>query len=260
MDVWDVHGHLSGVPGTPEERITRLLEFADRMCIARVVVFMGTSFSHDPSPERLRRENDEVMRAVKQGGGRVLGFVYLNPKHVEASLDEINRCVQDGPLVGIKLWIAMRCREKNLDPIMRRAAELGVPVLQHAYWRTHGNLPGESYPEDVALLAERHPDVSIIAAHIGNDWERGIRAVRRQTNVVAEISGSDPTAGMVEMAVRELGAKRVVYGSDFGGRSMASQLAKVWGADISEHDKRLILGENTRRLLQPALEAKGIEL
>jgi len=49
--------------------------------------------------------------------------------------------------------------------------------------------------------------------------------------VTAEICGSDPTAGIVEMAVRELGAQRVMYGSDFTGRSFASQLAKVYGAD-----------------------------
>jgi hypothetical protein len=40
--------------------------------------------------------------------------------------------------------------------------------------------------------------------------------------------GFDPTAGVTEMAVREVGAARVLYGSDAGGRSFASQLAKVW--------------------------------
>ena len=64
---------------------------------------------------------------------------------------------------------------------------------------------------------------------------------------------------MAEMAVRELGAERVLYGSDAGGRSFASQLAKVYSADISLEAKRLILRENLRRLLAPALKAKGLE-
>jgi predicted TIM-barrel fold metal-dependent hydrolase len=59
------------------------------------------------------------------------------------------------------------------------------------------------------------------------------------------------------MAVRELGAERVIYGSDAGGRSFASQLAKVTGAEIPESARRLILGENLRRLLTPILKAKG---
>jgi predicted TIM-barrel fold metal-dependent hydrolase len=258
--VWDVHCHFSGVTGTPEERIDRLLYFADRMKVDRLILFMGTSWSGDPSPDRLRQENDEVLRAVEHSQGRAFGFVYLNPKHVEESLDELDRCVHDGPMVGIKLWIALECSHNNLDPILRRAAELKAPVLQHAYMRTNGNLPGESSPLDVAALARRHPTVPIIAAHTGNDWERGIRAIRQTENVFAEICGSDPTAGMVEMAVRELGAERVMYGSDIGGRSFASQLAKVQGADISGRDKQLILGGNVERVLQPIFDAKGIKL
>ena len=40
------------------------------------------------------------------------------------------------------------------------------------------------------------------------------------------------------MAVRELGAERVIYGSDAGGRSFATQLAKVHGADIPRNAKQ----------------------
>jgi predicted TIM-barrel fold metal-dependent hydrolase len=61
------------------------------------------------------------------------------------------------------------------------------------------------------------------------------------------------------MAVRELGAERVVFGSDAGSRSFASQLAKVQDADIPEDAKKLILRDNLRRLLLPILQAKGIK-
>jgi hypothetical protein len=59
------------------------------------------------------------------------------------------------------------------------------------------------------------------------------------------------------MAVRELGAERVVYGSDVGGRGFASQLAKVAGADIPDAGKELVFGGNLRRLFAPILRAKG---
>jgi predicted TIM-barrel fold metal-dependent hydrolase len=187
-----------------------------------------------------------------------MGFVYVNPQHGQASLAELDRCVRDGPMVGVKLWIAMACSRPELDPIAARAGELGVPVLQHAYWRTAGNPPDESTPPDVAALAARHPKTSFICAHSGSDWERGFRAIRTAKNVWAEICGSDPTAGMVEMAVRELGAERVLYGSDAPGRGFASQLAKVYGADVPLESKRLILRGNLERLLAPALKAKGV--
>jgi hypothetical protein len=62
------------------------------------------------------------------------------------------------------------------------------------------------------------------------------------------------------MAVRELGAERILYGSDCGGRSFASQLAKVVSAEIPEEARRKILGANLRRILFPILRAKGVRL
>jgi predicted TIM-barrel fold metal-dependent hydrolase len=125
--------------------------------------------------------------------------------------------------------------------------------------KVDGNLPGESSPYDLVELARRHPGANFICAHTGGDWERGIRIIRNTKNISAGMAGFDPTAGVVEMAVRELGPERVVYGSDVGGRSFASQLAKVMGADIPDSTKELVLGGNLRRLLTPALRARGYQ-
>ncbi|MFG0260946.1 MAG: amidohydrolase family protein, partial [Novipirellula sp. JB048] len=146
------------------------------------------------------------------------------------------------------------------DPLIRRCGELNALIYQHTFFKITGNLPGESTPLDLAQLAARHPEVPLICGHSGGDWTLGIRAIREFPNVSVGIGGSDPTAGFVEMAVRELGAERVLYGSDIGGRSFATQLAKVYGAQISGEDRRLILGGNLRRMLKPILLQKGIEL
>ena len=112
---------------------------------------------------------------------------------------------------------------------------------------------------DLVALAKRHPNATLICGHTGGDWELGIRAIRAHDLALAETGGSDPISGFVEMAVRELGADRVLYGSDAGGRSFASQLAKVQGADVPDEAKRKILGENLKRLLAPILKAKGVK-
>jgi hypothetical protein len=259
IPAWDAHTHLAGVSGTVPQRVATLLKHADRVGVERIAVSMGCTFHSHPTPEQLRRENDDVLQAVAAAPKRVLGFVYLNPQHQQASLAELDRLVSHGPMVGVKLWIAMVCSRPELDPIVRRAGELRVPVLQHTFFRAGGNLPDESSPADLAVLATRHPQVSFICAHAGNDWERGVRAVRAAKNVWIDIGGCDPAAGMVEMAVRELGAERVLFGSDAGGRSFASQLAKVYGAEIPAAAKRLVLRENLRQLLAPALAAKGVK-
>lgn len=263
MDIWDLHCHISGIglpEATPEQRLTKLVEIADRMGIERLCVFMGMRFAYDPSPANMRRDNDEVLRAIEKFPKRVFGFVYLNPKHVDESLAELERCVAHGPMVGVKLWVALRCNAPELDPIIHRASELKAIIFQHTFFKITGNLPGESTPEDFVELASRHPSVPLICGHTGADWERGIQAIKPLKNTYADLAGCDPVAGYTEMAVRELGADRVIYGSDAAGRSFASQLAKVYGAVIPDKTKQLIFSGNLKRLMLPILTAKGIKL
>jgi uncharacterized protein len=258
--IWDLHCHLTGTGKTPEERMQRLMQYADRLGIERVFVYMGMTWTRNPTPQQLRQQNDEVLQALAHWHDRAFGLCYVSPEHVAASLREIDRCVRDGPMVGIKLWVAGKCSAPEIDPIIRRAAGLKGIIFQHTWFKTDGTqYPGESTPLDLVELARRHPQTPLICGHGGGTWELGIRAVRAVPTISLEIAGSDPTNGMVEMAVRELGAERVVYGSDAGGRSFGSQLAKVQGADVPEEAKRLILGGNLRRLMQPILQAKGIK-
>jgi uncharacterized protein len=259
--IWDLHVHLSGVPGrTPEERMAQMLEYADRMGIERLCVYMGMSWSKNPTPERLRQENDEVLQAIAHWHDRCFAFCYVSGEHPEASLAEIERCVAKGPMVGIKLWVAKKCSDEALDAIIRRAAELKAVIFQHTWFKTDGSTyPGESSPDDLVALVKRHPNVPLICGHTGGTWELGIRAVRPYKNVSIDLAGSDPVNGFVEMAVRELGPERIIYGSDSGGRSFASQLAKVHGANVPDAAKRLIFGENLKRMMLPILKDKGMK-
>ena len=259
LEVWDLHCHLGGFDGkSPAAKAAEMMRFADRMGIDRLCVYMGYPMLYDPTPEEMRAQNDQVIQGLEKWHHRTFGFVYLNPNHLDASLKEFDRCVTNGRMVGVKLWVAKRAGGRELDAIVERAAASRAIIFQHTWFKVNGNLTGESTPLDVAELARRHPGVPIICGHTGGDWELGIRAVRDIGNVYLDLAGSDPTAGFVEMAVREVGAERVLYGSDIGGRSLASQLAKVLDAEISEDAKRLILAGNLKRMMAPILNAKGI--
>lgn len=256
--IWDLHCHLLGVAGrTPEEKMANLLEIADRHGIERLCLFFSSTWSKTPTPEELKADNDVVMQAMSHWANRTHGFCYVSGEHVEFSLAEMDRCIKNGPMVGIKLWVAKRASEKDLDAIIRKASELKAVIFQHTWFKQDGTqYPGESTPLDLVELAKRHPQTHFICGHAGGQWELGIRAIRASKNVSIELAGSDPTAGFTEMAVRELGPERIIYGSDSAGRSFASQLAKVFGADISEDAKRMIFSENLRRLIETALKAK----
>jgi predicted TIM-barrel fold metal-dependent hydrolase len=221
---------------------------------------MGAPFLIAPTPEQFREQNDQVLLAISHWHHRAFGFVYLNPEYLQESLQELDRCVKDGPMTGIKLWVAKRCDSASVDAIVRRAIELKAIIYQHTWLKTTGNLDGESTPADLNALASRHPEASIICGHTGGNWELGIRTIRDLPHVSVDLGGGDPTAGIVEMAVRELGASRVLYGSDVAGRSFASQLGKVNAAEITPQEKQMILGQNLRRLMSPILQAKGVRL
>jgi predicted TIM-barrel fold metal-dependent hydrolase len=262
LRIWDQHAHLSSVPGnTPEEHMAFLVKCMDRVGVERLILSQGYSAEEHPTPDQIRAENDRVMRAVKAFPDRAYGSVYLSPVYLGFSLQEFDRCVRDGPMVSIgEIEAEARCNVPEMDPIVERAVEMNLPVLQHEWLKAGGNETGESSPFDVVELARRHPKLQIVCAHTGGNWELAIRAIRTTKNVYAGIAGSDPTSGFVEMAVRELGAERVIYGSDVGGRSFSSQIAKVAGANISTADKELILGGNLRRLLTPMLQRKGYKV
>src|SRR3990172_5550104 len=118
--IWDLHCHLSGVQGsTPEQRMSQLLRYADRMGVERLIVYMGMRWAQDPTPEDLRQQNDEVLQAISHWHDRAFGFVYLSARHVDASLAELERCVANGPMVGVKLWVAKKCDDQQIDPIIR---------------------------------------------------------------------------------------------------------------------------------------------
>lgn len=262
MRIWDAHSHLEALRGNTLERIEILVRHMDKLGVERLLLSQGFGqYMYHPTPEQVRIENDRVMEAVRHFRDRAYGSLYLSPGNVDSSLQEFDRCIRDGPMVMIgELETDIRCNSPALDPLVERAISLNVPILQHTWTVSSGNGPGDSSPSDLVELAKRHPRGQFICGHTGGNWELGIRAIRETKNICAEIAGSDPTSGFTEMAVRELGAERVVYGSDVGGRSFASQIAKVLGAEIPDSAKELILGGNLRRLLQPILKAKGLPL
>ena len=252
MTVIDCHIHLNCADGRyDEDEVQRCLILADRAGIDHMVYLMFLSNGQvDPQAADLVISNDIGSELVRRHPDRFSSFCYLNPSLPEAfSLAEIDRCIVRGPLLGIKLWISVHADDPRLDPIMQRAAQLNVPVLHHAWYKATEFVLNESTPAQVATLARRHPDVTIIMAHLAGGGWRGVRDVRDCPNVVVDTSGAQPHAGLVEYAVEQLGAERVVFGSDWPIRDFAVQRARVDGAGITAAQKALILGGTMERVL-----------
>lgn len=249
----DCHIHLSS-PGCRfnREDVESCLGLADRAGIDHMVYLFNLQDSggYDPAPDDILRSNDLGMTLVQQHPDRFSSFCYLNPAHNEGFLlDEIERCIAQGPCAGIKLWVSVKADDTRLDPIMERAAALHIPILHHAWYKATGYALNESTPAEVSTLAGRHLDVPIIMAHLGGGGWRGVLDVKEYPNVLVDTSGAQPQAGLVEYAVEQLGAERVVFGSDWPIRDFAVQRARIDGANLTDHQKIVILGENMAHLL-----------
>lgn len=212
--------------------------------------------------DTLRDRPDTVIRPLKRWPDLLLGMIQLNANRVEESLAAIDRWIANGPMVGACFPgggpAAVCCTSPNFVPLVRRLSELQAAVVQHTWFKTGGKQhPGESTPAELASLAAKFPDQPFICAHAGGQWQLGIRAVRSVSNVLVETSGFDATAGFLEMAIRELGGKRVVFGSHLPSRSLGTELAKVSAAAIPMRDKQRVFGENFRELLRPILNRQN---
>jgi len=65
--------------------------------------------------------------------------------------------------------------------------------------------------------------------------------------VYLDTSGSVIDEGMIESAVRELGAERLLFGTDM---TMEGGVGKILGADITEEQRERIFWNNMKDILE----------
>src|SRR6185369_6163596 len=95
--------------------------------------------------------------------------------------------------------------------------DVDAPVM------THSGCPN-SMPADFVPFANDHPTVHLLLAHLGNgagdgqqrpDLQvRAIQAARHGNLWVDTSSARSVLPGLIEWAVKEIGAERILFGSD----------------------------------------------
>ena len=194
-----------------------------------------------------RTGNDRTASFVGQRPDRFIGFAYVSPLTAETMLDELTRAVDRLGCRAIKLYAPYTSYRINglvWDPIYAFANSRRLAILHHTD-EAHS-------PADLADAARRFPCARFVAAHSGNTGgarRLAIAAAQAYPNYYLETASTFRTPGVIEQLVAGAGAERVVFGSDTPLMDPRSQIGKIITADISDDAKRLILGENARRLL-----------
>lgn len=251
----DVHGHVGRYDRGQRREADRwcsgtaaqVVELADRARIGLTVVSALEAllpFGGDPL-----RGNEQVVKAVARQP-RLRFWAVLHPT-VEGSYPQVERLLRHPSCCGIKIHPDAHhylITERG-GAIFEFAARQNTVVL------THSGQYGAN-PEDFIPFADRHPNVRLILAHLGNDegsLHRQAFACRRSRhgNVYVDTSSAASIqSGLIESAVADLGHERILFGTDTPLYFAPAHRARIDHALISDVAKRAILQGNAARLLR----------
>lgn len=212
--------------------------------------FGRRSPTYFPSQADVVTGNDFSLVMQREHPDRVRCYACVNPNHTDHALGEIARCRSAG-MIGIKLAASRRANDPLLDPVCRRARELGLPILHHIWQGRRRDWPGQEASDggELCQLAKRHQDVNFILAHVGGggDWRHTMAEVRPHRNVYLDLSGSGVDGGMLDACLSAAGADRLLWGSDITmetGWAKLRYLARV----LPPADLELVAWKNAARI------------
>jgi len=201
-----------------------------------------------------KEDIEQVANAVREYPTRIVGFAHINP-HCQDACRELDRAVNDLGLKGVKVHPALdgfAIHDEIMYPIVERARDLKVPILTHAGWAGIGCGCLFAQPLELLYLAELYPDVCMIMGHMGGDenyWPSAIKAAKKADNIILDTSAFC-IPHVIQRAARDVGAERMIFGSDFPWTFQRLELQKIRMLNLTEREKDMILGKNMLRILK----------
>ena len=250
MRIFDFHLHpgydFHGDAKTPEDFAAGLLPHGVVGCAGSVSHKADSQLPAQAYAEVLPRLNREAIDFAAACPVAYCPGIHVHPAHPELSCAEILHYAANGVrLVGELVPYLMGWRN-YADPvlweILRVAERRGMVLSFHPNKR----------PEDMEPLLAALPEMPIVIAHLDGYglYEFEIEMMQKYENVYADISAHGAEReGMLEDAVRRVGADRILYGSDYPGYSPEPFVSAVLRADLTDDVREAILFQNAARLL-----------
>ena len=218
-----------------------LLRIADELGIDRLCCTDLTALFYD-----MHEGNRLLFEEMKLHGDRILGYCSLHStRYGQEGLDEIRRCKEVYGMRGLKIYSTpeMSIAEPTAIPILELCSELKMPILAH------------TTPAECDYLLTKVPDVQFIMAHAGGqpyahgDWNRAIMVAKQHRNLYLDTACSTVDSSFVTSCIRELGADRILFGTDIPLLDPWPQWTKVREVDVTDEERALLMGGNILRLM-----------
>lgn len=234
-------------------RVEELLERMDKAKVDKAIVWLQPSYIRELTYEL----NRYVYESMKKFPEKIIGFGWINPNlGVGKAKDMVKVFVYEYGFYGIKLNGAQNyfyIDDPVLSlPIIEEIVKLNKPIAFHigadAYDRTN--------PFRLGKIAKIFPEAKILAVHMGGagipDLSNAMVEVAKEYSNITLI-GSAIGAKSILKAIKELGSKRVCFGSDTPFELMHVEVAKynaLLDDVLSREEKEEIMGYNIARLLK----------
>jgi predicted TIM-barrel fold metal-dependent hydrolase len=148
---------------------------------------------------------------------------------------------------------------KDLEPLMEVLAEFRMPMMIPTAWTQFGTPLAHGMPLFVDELAERFPEVPMILMKMGRGYEfifeMCLAIAYTHTNIYLETSQSP--AGHIARAAKEIGADRIMFGTDWthtwraanaAGGIYRRSLDVIDAAGLAPQDRALVVGGTAEQL------------
>lgn len=252
-EIFDAHLHIPSDNGENfqwhqvTKNMPEFVAYLDKCGVRRGVI--SSSWSNKAqSPDDYRNGNREVAKYVDRYKGRFRGSCVITPFRIDEALREIERCRNELGFV----WLGEFCNymtgyrydTPEWAQVMRLATKLNCVIQIH------------TNTQELRYLVESFPETTIVFPHLGGspqDIFARIDLIARHPNAYIDVSGSGiERVGILERAVKEIGADRVLYGSDFTINEPSAVIARVDNAFLTREDREKILFRNVEKLLARA--------
>jgi predicted TIM-barrel fold metal-dependent hydrolase len=217
-------------------------------------------------PDRLRAYNEWLLKTARQSP-RLTPLIAADPAVLggRAGAEHLRRAAEDGAK-GIKVHPVLQKflpGDPRMEEIYAECEELELTVLSHS--GSSRSSPQWADPFAFSTVMEEHPRLHVLLAHLGGaswhqirDFAAAFPGVSFDLCEIIAWTGAPraPTADELGLLIREIGADRVLFGTDFPWYDLDRTIDQLMHLPhLSDEERQGILGENAIRRMGLTLGA-----